>query len=47
MSDQRPLGHSLAVGLETLHRSWGWFVALGVLLLILGSSACWERSQRR
>ena len=36
MSDPRPLGHSLAAGLEQLHRSWGWFVALGVLLLILG-----------
>src|SRR5579863_9124152 len=36
MSDPRPLGHSLAAGLEQLHRSWGWFLGLGVLLLILG-----------
>jgi uncharacterized membrane protein HdeD (DUF308 family) len=26
----------LAAGLEQLHRSWGWFVALGVALVILG-----------
>ena len=36
MSDPRPLGHSLAAGIEHLHAAWGWFVALGVALLILG-----------
>jgi uncharacterized membrane protein HdeD (DUF308 family) len=35
MAEPRPL-HSLAHGLEQLHRSWGWFVALGLLLILLG-----------
>jgi uncharacterized membrane protein HdeD (DUF308 family) len=37
MSNPKPLGTSLAAGLEQLHRSWGWFVALGVALVILGA----------
>jgi uncharacterized membrane protein HdeD (DUF308 family) len=37
MSEPRPLGISLAGGLEQLHRSWGWFVALGIALVILGA----------
>lgn len=35
-SDPKPLGPSLAASLEHLHRAWGWFVALGVALIILG-----------
>lgn len=37
MSEPRPLGISLAGGLEQLHRSWGWFVTLGVALVVLGA----------
>jgi len=36
MAEPRPLAHSLAHGIEQLHRSWGWFVALGLLLIVLG-----------
>jgi uncharacterized membrane protein HdeD (DUF308 family) len=36
MAEPRPLIHSLAHGIEQLHRSWGWFVALGLLLIVLG-----------
>jgi uncharacterized membrane protein HdeD (DUF308 family) len=36
MSDPKPSVTSLASGIEHLHRSWGWFVGLGVLLLVLG-----------
>lgn len=36
MSDPKPAGASLIAGLDQLHHSWGWFVALGVLLIILG-----------
>ena len=36
MSEPRPLGISLAGGLEQLHRSWGWFVGLGAALVLLG-----------
>lgn len=28
-----------AVGTDELHRNWGWFLALGVLLLLLGAAA--------
>jgi uncharacterized membrane protein HdeD (DUF308 family) len=36
MADLKPVTGSLALGLEHLHRAWGWFVALGVALVILG-----------
>lgn len=36
-SDPKPLAHSLAAGIEHLHHAWGWFVALGVALIILGA----------
>jgi uncharacterized membrane protein HdeD (DUF308 family) len=32
MSDRKSIGESL----ETIHDSWGWFVVLGVALIILG-----------
>jgi uncharacterized membrane protein HdeD (DUF308 family) len=37
MAEPKPSGGSLAMGLERLHGSWGWFVALGVALVILGA----------
>lgn len=36
MSDPRPLVTPLLSSIEHLHRAWGWFVGLGVLLLVLG-----------
>jgi|HubBroStandDraft_6_1064221.scaffolds.fasta_scaffold386852_2 uncharacterized membrane protein HdeD (DUF308 family) len=36
MSDPNPISASLASGFEHLHRAWGWFVALGAALIILG-----------
>ncbi len=36
MSDPKPSLRSLGSGIEHLHRAWGWFVGLGVLLLVLG-----------
>ena len=36
MSDPKPVSASLAAGMEHLHAAWGWFVALGVALVILG-----------
>ena len=36
MSDPKPISASLAAGIEHLHAAWGWFVALGVALIILG-----------
>lgn len=37
MSPKRSLAASLAAGLDEIHDSWGWFVALGVALIILGA----------
>jgi uncharacterized membrane protein HdeD (DUF308 family) len=36
MSDPKPSVRSLGSGIEHLHHAWGWFVGLGVLLLVLG-----------
>jgi uncharacterized membrane protein HdeD (DUF308 family) len=36
MSESRSVGASLATSLDNIHDSWGWFVALGVALIILG-----------
>src|SRR5580700_7567113 len=36
MSDPKPSVRSLGSGIEHLHRAWGWFVGLGVLLVVLG-----------
>jgi uncharacterized membrane protein HdeD (DUF308 family) len=36
MSDPKPSFRSLGGGIEHLHHAWGWFVGLGVLLLVLG-----------
>jgi uncharacterized membrane protein HdeD (DUF308 family) len=36
MSTTKSLGASLASALDDIHDSWGWFVALGAALIILG-----------
>ena len=36
MSNSKSLGASIAAGLDEIHGSWGWFVALGVALIALG-----------
>ena len=37
MSASNPIGASIADGLGKIHDSWGWFVALGITLIVLGS----------
>jgi len=37
MSENHPLTASLAAGIEHLHHSRGWFIALGVALILLGA----------
>jgi len=37
MTDPLPVSKTLAAGLEKLHHAWGWFVALGVALIVLGA----------
>ena len=36
MSKSRSIGASLATALDEIHDSWGWFITLGVALIILG-----------
>ena len=36
MLESKSIGASLATALDSIHDSWGWFVALGVALTILG-----------
>ncbi|HWE37476.1 MAG TPA: HdeD family acid-resistance protein [Isosphaeraceae bacterium] len=36
---ERGLGGALRAELEALHREWGWYLALGVLLIVLGMIA--------
>jgi len=37
MSASNSVGTSIAAGLEKIHDSWGWFVALGISLMVLGA----------
>lgn len=37
MSTSKSLGASITTGLNEIHSSWGWFVALGIALIILGA----------
>lgn len=37
MLASNPIGASIAAGLNKIHDSWGWFIALGVALILLGS----------
>ena len=36
MADSNSIGGSISAGLDRIHDSWGWFVALGVALIVLG-----------
>jgi uncharacterized membrane protein HdeD (DUF308 family) len=36
MSSNKSIGASIAAGLEEIRSSWGWFVALGIALIVLG-----------
>jgi len=37
MLASNPIGASIAAGLNKIHDSWGWFIALGIALILLGS----------
>jgi len=36
MLTSNPIGASIAAGLNKIHDSWGWFIALGIALILLG-----------
>ncbi|MGO9993017.1 MAG: HdeD family acid-resistance protein [Steroidobacteraceae bacterium] len=36
MSASNSIGGSLAAGLDKIHDSWGWFIVLGIALIVLG-----------
>jgi uncharacterized membrane protein HdeD (DUF308 family) len=36
MSSSNSIGASIAAGLDKIHDSWGWFIALGIALIVLG-----------
>jgi uncharacterized membrane protein HdeD (DUF308 family) len=36
MSASNPIGASIAAGFNKIHDSWGWFIALGIALIVLG-----------
>jgi uncharacterized membrane protein HdeD (DUF308 family) len=36
MSASNSIGASIAAGLDKIHDSWGWFMALGIALIVLG-----------
>jgi len=37
MSQNKSIAGSIASGLDKVHDSWGWFVALGVIFIVLGA----------
>ena len=37
MSESNSIGASIAAGLDKIHDSWGWFVALGLALIVFGA----------
>jgi len=37
MTAMRSIAGSIAAGLDEIHDSWGWFVALGIALIVLGA----------
>src|SRR5208282_614107 len=37
MLASNPIGASIAAGLNKIHDSWGWFIALGIALILLDS----------
>ena len=36
MDDYSSLGHPWVAGREAVRRDWGWFLVLGILLIVLG-----------
>jgi uncharacterized membrane protein HdeD (DUF308 family) len=36
MTEATTIGGSIRAGLDKIHDSWGWFVALGIALIVLG-----------
>ena len=36
MAEATTIGGSISQGLDKIHDSWGWFVALGIALIVLG-----------
>jgi uncharacterized membrane protein HdeD (DUF308 family) len=36
MSERNSIAATIAAGLDEIHDSWGWFVALGIALMVLG-----------
>ena len=36
MSASNSIGASIAAGFDRVHDSWGWFIALGIALIVLG-----------
>jgi uncharacterized membrane protein HdeD (DUF308 family) len=37
MSESKSIFGSIAAGIDEIHDSWGWFVALGIALVVLGA----------
>jgi len=37
MAGSNSIAASIAAGLDEVHRSWGWFVVLGIALVVLGA----------
>lgn len=38
MSQSKSISGAMAAGLDEIHNSWGWFLALGIALIILGAA---------
>ena len=36
MAAGKSIASSIAAGLDEIHSSWGWFVALGIALIVQG-----------
>ena len=36
MSSNKSIGSSITAGLDEIHGSWGWFLVLGIALIVLG-----------
>ncbi len=38
MSDRKSISANISAALDEIHDSWGWFIALGIALVILGAA---------
>ena len=47
MSESKSISGAIAAGLDEIHDSWGWFVALGIALIILGAVCILARQRQR